>query len=112
MKKTLSIFAFILIAFSTSAQVSSVPSAEVKNQVEILKNADLGLTDVQLSRVTSVLMGEENNMIRTKKALEGNKSQLDIRMKEFKANKINNIKGTMSPQQAEKFDALKLADKF
>jgi hypothetical protein len=33
-------------------------------------------------------------------------------MKEVKEQKLNNVKGAMTSQQAQRFDALKLADKF
>lgn len=112
MKKILSIAAFICFTLVMNAQHGAVPSENVKKEIAILKNADLDLTDVQLNRISTVLIGEEANKIRVQKALEGNKSQLELRMKDLHANKIGNIKGGMSPQQAEKFDALKLADKF
>ena len=113
MKKILSIVAFLLMATFANAQKNGVPPSDnVKKQIEILKSADLGLTDIQISRITTVLMGEESNQQRLEKTFEGNKSQLDLRMKEFRAVKIGNIKGAMNDAQAEKFDALKLADKF
>lgn len=113
MKKILSIAAFLLLAFVANAQIKGAePSENVKKQISILKKADLGLTDIQISRITTVLMGEEANYLRTEKALEGNKAQLEMRMKDLHANKINNIKGAMNEAQAEKFEALKLADKF
>ncbi len=112
MKNILLITVFICLAFAVNAQHGAAPSENVKKEIAILKNADLDLTDVQLSRITSVLVGEEANKIRLQKTFEGNKSQLELRLKDLHANKIGNIKGGMSPQQAEKFDALKLADKF
>jgi hypothetical protein len=113
MKKILSIAAFLMFSLVAGAQIKgSEPSENVKKQVTILKKADLGLTDIQISRITTVLMGEEANQLRAEKALEGNKAQLELRMKDMHVNKINNIKGAMSEAQAEKFDALKIADKF
>lgn len=113
MKKIFSIVAFVCVAFLSHAQqMGAVPSENVKKQVSILKNADLGLTEIQISRITTVLMGEESNQLRVEKALEGNKAQLELRMKDLRANKISNIKGTMNEAQAEKFDLLKLADKL
>ena len=113
MKKILSIALILFVAFTTQAQLRGVePSANVKKEVAILKNANLGLTDIQISRITTVLQGEEANKARLEKALEGNKSQLDLCLKDLHSNKINNIKDAMNEAQAEKFDQLKLADKF
>jgi hypothetical protein len=113
MKKIFSIVAFCCIAFVASAQVNgALPSEKVKKEIAILKNADLGLTDVQISRLTVVLMGEESNYLRMEKALEGNKAQMELRMKDLHVNKISNIKGTMNEAQAEKFDSKKLSEKF
>ena len=113
MKKIFSIVSFCLLSFVGTAQVMGAqPSEKVKKEVAILKSADLGMTDIQLSRVTVVLMGEESNYLRMENAREGNKAQLEQRMKDMRANKISNIKGTMTDAQAEKFDAMKLGDKF
>jgi|688.fasta_scaffold1697672_1 hypothetical protein len=112
MKKLLTILGFLFLGNVVFAQATNTPSATVKKQIEVLKNADLNLTDVQLGRITTVLMGEEQNSVKVLKAVEGNKSLLEMRLKEIKDHKISNIKGAMSPQQVEKFDALKLADKL
>jgi hypothetical protein len=46
------------------------------------------------------------------KSFDGNKSLIEARIAELKIYTINNIKGAMTPQQIEKFDAIKLAEKF
>lgn len=109
------IFFTLVVLFTTVfayAQLNTTPSEAVKAQVEILKKADLNLTEIQIGRITTVLIGEESNETRIRKALEGNKSLLETRLAELKEHKIQNIKGAITPAQAEKFDALKLADKF
>ncbi len=111
MKNLLTTLAFLFIGNILLAQ-TVIPSAAVKKQIDILKSADLNLTDVQLGRITTVLIGEEQNSIKVLKAVEGNKSLLEMRLKEIKEHKVSNIKGAMSPQQVEKFDVLKLADKL
>lgn len=112
MKKII-FLSFLLCAgvFISQAQTQQ-PSAKVKQEVELIRKADLGLTDVQISRLTTVLMGEEKNLEMSMKALEGNKAQQETRFKLHHDNKIRNIKGVMSAAQAEKFDALKLGDKL
>lgn len=113
MKKLLAIISMLFMSFAMQAQYNNhAPSENVKKDIEILKKADLGLTDMQITRLTTVLTGIESNETKLTKSLEGNKSQLELHMKDFHANKINNIKGTMDKAQAEKFDALKLSDKL
>ncbi len=112
MKKII-FLSFLLCAsvFISQAQTQQ-PSAKVQQEVELIRKADLGLTDVQISRLTTVLMGEEKNLEMSMKALEGNKGQQETRLKLHHDNKIRNIKGVMSAAQVEKFDALKLGDKL
>ena len=111
MKKVFIFLAFISFTSLAFAQ-NQAPSAKVKNQIAVLKNADLNLSEVQISRITTVLIGEEQNAIRAIKSVEGNKSLLEKRLQALKDSQINNIKGAMTPQQVERFDALKLADKL
>lgn len=111
MKKIIIVAIFVLSANMLMAQ-SKEPSKYVKHQIEVLTKADLGLNEVQLGRITYILIGEEANLERNKKALEGNKSALEQRLAEVHEHLINNIKGAMNPQQVEKFDVLKLADKL
>lgn len=111
-KLIISLFFILFSTISFAQNADNKPSEQVKSEMNILKNADLGLSDIQITRITYVLMGEESNMKRIEKTLEGNKTQLEKYQNEHRANKINNIKGAMSPQQAEKFDALKLESKF
>ncbi len=114
MKKLLfSFIAILFISTQTFAQNADLkPSPKVQKEIEILKKADLGLTDIQIHRITYVLIGEESNYKRVEKAFEGNKTQLEIYSKELFQNKISNIKGSMTPPQAEKFDQMKLEDKL
>ncbi len=112
MKKITLFFALICISLASFAQGNQAPSAKVKQQMDILRKADLNLNEIQLGRIQTVLIGEEVNAARALKALEGNKTLQEKRLQEMKQNQINNVKGAMSPQQAEKFDALHLADKF
>lgn len=111
MKKIVLLFGFIACLFTVKAQQNDLP-INVKKQIEVLKKADLNLSDVQLSRITTVLIGKDQSYQKMLKALEGNKSLLQTRTAEYKADLQSNIKGAMSPQQAEKFDALKLGDKL
>jgi len=112
--KKLILIAAILFTGSVSlfAQAGQTPSVKVKKQMEVLRQADLNLSEVQLGRIQTVLMGEEQNAVRALKAVEGNKALQEKRLQELKTNQINNIKGAMSPQQAEKFEALHLADRL
>jgi hypothetical protein len=106
---------FIALLFSVTAlfaQTQNQPSKQVLNEIQILTKADLNLSDIQISRITSVLMAQEQILVRNAHSLEGNKTVVDQRMKELKANKISNIKGALTPQQLEKFNALKLEEKF
>ncbi len=111
MKNILLILGFLACVFTVQAQQNEL-SNNVKKQLEVLKKADLNLSDVQLSRITTVLVGKDASFQKMLKALEGNKSLLQTRTAEYKADIQSNIKGAMSPQQAEKFDALKLGDKL
>lgn len=111
MKKVFIFLAFISLTSLAFAQ-NQAPSEKVKTQIAILKNANLNLSEVQLSRITTVLIGEEQNAARAIKAVEGNKALLEKRMQALKDNQINNIKGAMTPQQVQKFEELKLADKL
>ncbi len=113
MKKIVNfLFLFTLSVSTVFGQVNSTPSKEVLNKIEILKNANLQLSDVQIGRITTVLMGEEQNELRIKKAMEGNKSQLDIRLQEHKQHVISNIKGAMTPFQVELFEKQQLESKL
>ena len=111
MKKIVLLLSFLACLFNVQAQQNELP-ANVKKQIDVLKKADLNLTDVQLSRITTVLVGKDLGYQKMLKALEGNKSLLQTRTAEYKADLQSNIKGAMTPQQAEKFDALKLGDKL
>ena len=103
----------LLISVSTLfAQTQNQPSKQVLSEIQVLTKADLNLSDIQISRITSVLTAQEQLLARNAEALKGNKSVVDQRMKELKANKISNIKGALTPQQLEKFNALKLEEKF
>lgn len=112
MKKFISLLCCFAFTVSVFAQSSNVVSPEIKAQIEILKKSTLQLTDIQISRITTVLVGEEQNYQRVLKSLNGNKSQLEIHLKELKEHKIQNIKGAMTPLQKEIFDNLKLESKF
>ena len=114
MKKIISsLFVVLLLSTSVFAQNTELkPSPKVQKDIEILKKTELGLTEIQVQRITYLLIGEESNFKRVEKAFEGNKSQLELYSKELFENKISNIKGAMSAPQAEKFDQLKLADKL
>ena len=112
MKKILLITSIFLCSIHMIAQTSNQVSVQVAKEIEILKKSDLNLSDIQLSRITTVLIGEEQILKRNNHALEGNKSASSQRALELKNSKIRNIKGAMTEQQAEKFDALKLAEKF
>ncbi|HMN32712.1 MAG TPA: hypothetical protein PKA54_05010 [Chitinophagaceae bacterium] len=112
-KRLISFIAILFISTQSFAQNADLkPSLKVQKEIEVLKKADLGLTEIQLHRITYVLIGEESNYKRIEKAFEGNKTQLEIYSNELFQNKINNIKGTMTPPQAEKFDQMKLVDKL
>lgn len=110
------ILLFLLIATTqfSKAQTQNAPAVteQVKKELAILQKADLNLTDRQISRITAVLMSQEQIEARNLKALEGNKSAIEQRLKDIKANKINNLKGALTEQQIEKFNALKLEEKF
>lgn len=112
MKKIIIIAAILFSANFIMAQTSTAPSKQVLKELEILKNSELYLTDVQIGRITTVLSGEEYNTTRVLKSVEGNKSLTELKLKEIKEHKLNNIKGAMTPQQVEKFNKLNLEDKF
>jgi len=112
MRKMIFLAIITLCSFQMTAQQGNKPSMQVKNEIEVLKNADLNLSDIQILRITQVLIGEEQILTNNLRVLEGNKSLIAQRTKELKLNKVINIKGALTEQQAEKFDALKLADKF
>lgn len=113
MKKLSFLTFFVILGMNLAfAQSQPQPSAQVKKEIAILQKADLGLTEQQVMRLTTVLMGEERDLEMSLKALEGNKSQQEIRIKAHHDNKIRNIKGVLTPVQAEKFDTLKLDSKM
>ena len=111
MKKSIVTIVLILISFVSFSQNKTM-SQRVKKQIEVLKKADLNLTDIQLSRITIVLINDDENYQKMIKSFDGNKSLIEARIAELKIYTINNIKGAMTPQQIEKFDAIKLAEKF
>jgi hypothetical protein len=111
MKKIILSLSLIACLFTVKAQQNEL-SVTVKKQIEVLKKADLNLSNEQLSRITTVLISKDLGYQKMLKALEGNKSLIQTRTAEYKADIFSNIKGAMSPQQAEKFDALKLSDKL
>jgi len=111
MKKSIVILVLLLVTVVSFAQNNTM-SQRVKKQIDLLKKADLNLSDIQLSRITTVLINEDANYQKIIISLEGNKSILEARKAENKIYTINNIKGAMTPQQIEKFDAIKLAEKF
>jgi len=94
------------------AQTNNNLPEKVKNQVEVLKNSDLKLSDAQLSRITSVLVAENDKVVKSQMMLEGNPSALHTRMVELKKVMITNIQGGMTPLQVEKFDLEHLGDKL
>ncbi|GBL35602.1 hypothetical protein EMGBS15_11970 [Filimonas sp.] len=112
MKQITLIAGFFLCSLGMTAQNSNNISTQVSKEIEILRKADLNLSDIQLSRITQVLAGQEQIQNRNNQALEGNKAVLAQRNAELRKSKIQNIKGAMTEQQREKFDALKLTDKF
>ena len=111
-------FSFLLIALffvvnTTQAQVDKKQlSANVVREIALLKKADLNLTEVQLSRITLLLNSFDEMSDKTMKTLEGNKAAQKSRLDEIKKSKINNVRGAMTPQQVEKFDALQLENQF
>lgn len=100
-----------LMTFAQGSQASDLPEA-VKKQVAVLKSSDLKLSEVQLARITTVLVAENDKVEKSKKMLEANNQQLNERLKLLKEIMIQNVKGGMTPLQAEKFDAEKLGDKL
>jgi|688.fasta_scaffold50143_4 hypothetical protein len=111
MKKSIVILVLLLVTVVSFAQNTTM-SQRVKKQIDLLKKADLNLSDVQLSRITIVLINDDENYQKMIKSFDGNKSLIEARIAELKIYTINNIKGAMTPQQIEKFDAIKLAEKF
>ncbi len=114
MKQVLFLASFLFLSFSMlSAQSTNAElSTNVKKAITVLKIADLNLSEMQLSRITSVLISEDQILQKNLKVLEGNKSAQAQRIKELKDIKINNLKGAMTEQQVQKFIALKLEDKL
>lgn len=112
MKKLIILLHCTFFAVTVFAQDTKTISPEIQTQIEILKKSTLQLTDIQISRITTVLVGEELNYQRVLKTLNGNKAQIDSHLKELKEHKIQNIKGAMTPLQKEIFDSLKLESKF
>ena len=112
MKQIILMAGFFLCSLGMTAQNSNSISTQVSKEIEILRKADLNLSDIQISRITQVLVGQEQIQNRNNQALEGNKAVLAQRAAELRNSKIQNMKGAMTEQQIEKFDALKLADKF
>lgn len=113
MKKVLFTLSLILTSYLMFAQTSNMPiSPAVKNQVEVLKKSDLKLSDAQLSRITTVLIAENDKVEKSKQMLEANAPQLQKRLELLKNIMITNIKGGMTPLQIQKFDAAKLGDKL
>lgn len=111
MKRILSLIIVLSISVLSFGQQKEL-TPRVKKQVEILKNSSLGLNDIQLGRITLVLINEDQILEKNLKALDGNKSQLEARTKELHSIMINNVKGGMTTLQAETFDKLKLGDKL
>lgn len=113
MKKILFTLSLLFASLFMFAQGSNqnLPDA-VKKQVEILKTSDLKLSDVQLSRITTVLIAENDKVEKSKKMLETNNPQLQQRLQLLKEIMVRNVKGAMTPLQVEKFDAAKLAEKL
>lgn len=111
MKNLITILFLVFACNLANAQKDKI-SENVKKQIELLKKADLNLSDIQLTRITHVLVSDEQIIMKNKKSFESNKPLLESKLAEIKLYRINNIKGAMTPQQAEKFDALKLADKL
>jgi hypothetical protein len=115
MKQITQIFAIIFISMaglSASAQQAGELSKRVQKELAILNNADLNLSSEQLHRLTLVLKAEDDILAMNEKAAQGDKAVLELRIKEIKAHKLNNVLGAMTPKQAEKFMALKLDQHF
>lgn len=87
-------------------------SERVTKEIAVLQKADLNLSDMQLSRITIVLNSLDENYTKTMKTFEGNKSVQSQRLAEIQVQKVNNIKGVLTPSQLEKFNALKLESQF
>lgn len=99
------------LSFSQTNTEVKMPE-RVTKEIAVLQKADLNLSDMQLSRITMVLNSLDANYIKIEKTLEGNKSVQKLRLDEIQAQKVNNIKGVLTPSQLEKFNALKLESKF
>ncbi|MEZ5046186.1 MAG: hypothetical protein R2831_04270 [Chitinophagaceae bacterium] len=102
---------FLLISFFALAQNTTLPKS-VQKDIAVLQKADIGLSDIQLQRITLVLTQENDMIDKNKEAAKGNPEVLKERLKLLHENKIRNIKGAMTPLQVQKFDELKLADKL
>lgn len=96
----------------SQAQTEVKMSERVTKEIAVLQKADLNLSDIQLSRITMVLNSLDANYDKTMKTFEGNKSVQKLRLDEIQAQKLNNIKGVLTPAQLEKFNALQLEKKF
>lgn len=113
MKKIALLIATIFMCLNmVFAQKPQNPSEKVKGELAVLQKADLNLSDMQVYRITAVLMASDQLYKENVKLLEGNKAVLETRLKELKANKISNVRGAMTDQQVTKFDALKLEEKL
>lgn len=111
MKNLICISFLIFVSNFVNAQDLKL-SNNVKNELEILKKANLNLSDIQISRITHILQSDEEIVIRNKKTYNGNKVMLEEKLAEIKKYRINNILGAMTPLQAEKFVQQKLEDKL
>jgi len=113
MKKYLFLLLAVAATFICNAQSNSQKvSANVAKEIEILKNSDLKLNEIQLNRITTVLIGEEQKLTRIQTMFAGNKTQLEQSLTEYKKHKMLNIKGAMTDLQKEKFDESKMEQKF
>ena len=110
--KKIFLLLFTFVSLNLFAQQANNLPENVKKDIETLQKADLNLSDIQISRITQVLLGQDELLKRNIKSAEGNKTTLNQRLTELKINKVKNIKGAMNEQQVEKFNALKLEEKF
>jgi hypothetical protein len=112
MKKFLLAIIVVATSFISIAQSGNIPSNEVVKKILLLKDAGLNLSDMQLSRITTVLMTNEDMIAKNKKKLADNPTILAKRLAELRENTLNNVRGAMTPKQVEKFDAEKMDEKF
>jgi|LakMenE18May11ns_1017448.scaffolds.fasta_scaffold9701268_2 hypothetical protein len=113
MKKLILSAILVFVASIMFAQTNKEKlSNNVLQQIEVLKSSGLNLNDIQIRRITTVLISEDEVRARFEKTLAGNKSLLETKLVECKANLINNVKGGMTVQQVEKFDAIHLGDQL